>query len=352
MPKIEIDLYSDTQTRPTPGMRDAMANAEVGDEQRDEDPCTNRLCEMVAEMLGKEAAVFMPSGTMCNQIAILVHCRPGDDIIADKSAHIINSEGGGPAVFSGTSIRPIDGVRGIFTAEQAEAAMRKPRRHAPRTRMIEIEQTANSGGGTIWPLEAVRAVGKLAQDNGLILHMDGARLPNAVVASGVAARDFAEPFDSLWIDLSKGLGCPIGAVLAGSKDFILQAWQWKQRMGGAMRQSGVIAAAGVYALENNIDRMADDHENAQMFAEGVTNLPGIAVDMESVQTNMVFFDVSGTGMTAAEVHERLLKRGVRIGENDKYRMRVVTHLDVTRDQVAAAAEALRDVVLEHAAVTA
>jgi threonine aldolase len=352
MPKIDIDLYSDTQTRPTPGMRDAMAQAEVGDEQRDEDPSTNRLCDMVAEMLGKEAAVFMPSGTMCNQIAILVHCRPGDDIIADKTAHIINSEGGGPAVFSGTSIRPIDGVRGIFTAEQAEAAMRKPRRHAPRTRMIEIEQTANSGGGTIWPLETVRAVGKVAQDNGLIFHMDGARLPNAVVASGVAARDFAEPFDSLWIDLSKGLGCPIGAVLAGSKDFILQAWQWKQRMGGAMRQSGVIAAAGVYALENNIDRMADDHDNARMFAEGVTNLPGIAVDMDSVQTNMVFFDVSGTGMTAAEVHERLLKRGVRIGENDKYRMRVVTHLDVTRDQVASAAEALRDVVLENAAVTA
>ena len=352
MSKIDIDLYSDTQTRPTPGMRDAMANAEVGDEQRDEDPSTNRLCDMAAEMLGKEAAVFMPSGTMCNQIAILVHCRPGDDIIADKTSHIINSEGGGPAVFSGTSIRPIDGVRGIFTAEQAEAAMRKPRRHAPRTRMIEIEQTANSGGGTIWPLETVRAVGKVAQDNGLVLHMDGARLPNAVVASGVAARDFAEPFDSLWIDLSKGLGCPIGAVLAGSKDFILQAWQWKQRMGGAMRQSGVIAAAGVYALENNIDRMVDDHDNARMFAEYVANLPGVAVDMDSVQTNMVFFDVSGTGMTAAEVHERLLKRGVRIGENDKYRMRVVTHLDVTRDHVATAAEALRDVVLENAAVTA
>jgi threonine aldolase len=349
MPAIDIDLYSDTQTRPSAGMREAMANAEVGDEQRDEDPSTNRLCEMVAEMVGKESAVFMPSGTMCNQIAILVHCRPGDEIIADKTAHIINSEGGGPAVFSGASIRPVDGVRGIFSAEQAEAAIRKARRHAPRSRMIEIEQTANSGGGTIWPLETVQAVGAVAKDHDMVLHMDGARLPNAVVGSGVSAKAFAEPFDSLWIDLSKGLGCPVGAVLAGSKDFIEQAWQWKQRMGGAMRQSGVIAAAGVYALDHNVERLADDHANAKMFAEGVANLPGISVDMDSVQTNMVFFDVAGTGMTAAELHQKLLSHGVRIGENDRYRMRVVTHLDVTRDQVASAAEIVRKVVLENAA---
>ena len=183
----------------------------------------------------------------------------------------------------------------------------------------------------------------------LVLHMDGARLLNAVVASGVSARDYAEPFDSLWIDLSKGLGCPVGAVLAGSADFIEQAWQWKQRMGGAMRQSGSIAAAGVYALKNNIDRMTEDHENAQLFAERIANLPGVRIDPEKIETNMVFFDVSQTGMTAAQVHERLLERGVRIGENDRYRMRVVTHLDVTRDQVAQAAEAVRDVVMEAAA---
>ncbi|MFT6579734.1 MAG: threonine aldolase [Alphaproteobacteria bacterium] len=349
MPAIEIDLYSDTQTRPSAAMRDAMAHAEVGDEQRDEDPSTTRLCEMVAEMVGKEAAVFMPSGTMCNQIAILVHCRPGDEIIADKTAHIINSEGGGPAVFSGASIRPVDGARGIFSADQAEAAIRKARRHSPKSRMIAIEQTANSGGGTVWPLETVQAVGTVAQDNDMVLHMDGARLPNAVVASGVSAKAFAAPFDSLWIDLSKGLGCPVGAVLAGSADFIEKSWQWKQRMGGAMRQSGVIAAAGVYALDHNVDRLADDHANAKLFAEGVANLPGISVDMGSVQTNMVFFDVSGTGMTAAELHQKLLSHGIRIGENDRYRMRVVTHLDVTRDQVANAAEIVRKVVLENAA---
>lgn len=348
MPTIEIDLYSDTQTRPTAGMREAMASAPVGDEQRGEDPTTNRLCEMTADLLGKEAAVFMPSGTMCNQIAILVHCRAGDDIIADKTAHIINSEGGGPAVFAGASLRPIDGVRGIFTAEQAEEAIRRPRRHAPRTRMIEIEQTANSGGGSIWPLETIREVGAVAKAHDLVLHMDGARLLNAVVASGVSARDFSEPFDSLWLDLSKGLGCPVGAVLAGSADFIEQAWQWKQRMGGAMRQSGSIAAAGVYALENNVDRMAEDHDNAQLFADSISNLPGIRVEPDKIETNMVFFDVSQTGLTAGELHERLLERGVRIGENDRYRMRVVTHLDVSRDDVARAADAVRDVVMEAA----
>jgi len=176
--------------------------------------------------------------------------------------------------------------------------------------------------------------------------MDGARLPNAVVAAGVSARDFAEPFDSLWIDLSKGLGCPVGAVLAGSADFIEQAWQWKQRMGGAMRQSGVIAAAGIYALKNNVERLAEDHANAKFFAESVANLPGIKVETDGIDSNMVFFDVSETGMTAAQVHERLLEHGVRIGENNHMRMRVVTHLDVTREQITEAAEALRSVVME------
>ena len=346
MTAIEIDLYSDTQTRPTAAMREAMAQAEVGDEQRGEDPTTNRLCETVAELLGKEAAVFLPSGTMCNQIAILVHCRPGDEIVADRTAHIINSEGGGPAAFAGVMLRPIDGARGIFSAEQAEAAIRRPRRHAPRTRMIEVEQTANSGGGSIWPLETVRAVGAVAKRHGLVLHMDGARLLNAVVASGVPARDFAEPFDSLWIDLSKGLGCPVGAVLAGDAAFVEQAWQWKQRMGGAMRQSGTIAAAGVHALEHHVARMAEDHENAKLFADGIANLPGVRVEQDEIETNMVFFDVSQTGMTAGELHNRLLERGVRIGENDRYRMRMVTHLDVTREQVARAADLVREVVME------
>ena len=346
MADIQIDLYSDTQTRPSPEMRAAMAAAPVGDEQRGEDPSANRLCEIVAAMLGKESAVFLPSGTMCNQIAILVHCRPGDEIIADASAHIINSEAGGPAALAGAMVRAVDGQRGVFTPEQAEAAIRGRRRHAPRTRMIAVEQTVNAGGGTVWPLQTIRAVGEVAHRHGVVMHMDGARLLNAVVASGVEARHFAQPVDTLWVDLSKGLGCPVGAVLAGDADFIAAAWPWKQRLGGAMRQSGVIAAAGIYALEHHVERMAEDHANAGLFARKVRELAG--VEVERVETNMVFFDVEPTGLTAAQVHERLLARGVRIGENARYRMRAVTHLDVSREQVERAADILAEVVLDGA----
>ncbi len=346
MPDIRIDLYSDTQTRPTPQMRAAMAAAPVGDEQRGEDPSVNRLCRSVADMLGKEAAVFLPSGTMCNQIALLVHCRPGDEIIAETSAHIINAEAGGPAALAGVMVRALDGERGVFRPEQAEDAVRDGRRHSPRTRLIAIEQTANAGGGAVWPLQTTLAVAEVAKRHGLVAHMDGARLLNAVVASGVAARDYAHAFDSLWIDLSKGLGCPVGAVLAGDAEFIGRAWPWKQRLGGAMRQAGVIAAAGIYALEHHVERLAEDHDNARLLARRLAELP--ALEVEEVETNMVFFDVRRSGMTAAEVSERLLARGVRIGENARHRMRAVTHLDVTREQVEQAAQVLTEVVLDGA----
>lgn len=342
MTAIEIDLYSDTQSKPTPAMRKAMAEAEVGDEQQGTDPTVTRLCEMTAEILGKEDAVFLPSGTMCNQISVAVHCRAGDEIIADKSAHIVNTEGGGLAVFAGAMSRVVDGVRGVFTAEQLEAAIRNPRRHTPKPRMVVIEQTSNHGGGSVWPLDSVRSVGAVAREKGLIMHMDGARLLNACVATGVPAKDFAEPFDSLWLDLSKGLGCPIGAVLAGSRDFIEQAWQWKQRMGGAMRQAGIVAAAGVHALEHHVDRMAEDHENARYFGELLGNTPGITVE-EGIATNMVFFNVEGTGMTAEDFRDKLIEaNGVRIGANDRYRMRAVTHLDVSKAEIERAASAVRE----------
>ena len=339
-----INLYSDTQTRPTPAMRQAMAEAPVGDEQKGEDPSVNRLCAMTAELVGKEDAVFLPSGTMCNEIAILVHCRKGDEIIADKTAHIINSEAGGPAALAGALIRPLDGMRGVYTADQAEAAVRANSRYTPTTSMIAVEQTSNFGGGTVWPLETIRAIAEVARRHELALHMDGARLMNACVASGVAAADYAAPFDSLWIDLSKGLGCPIGGVLAGSGDFIAQAWRWKQRIGGAMRQAGIIAAAGVYALENNVERLAEDHANARLFADRLADVPGIAVEPEVVETNIVFFDVGGTGLTADQVAERLADHGVRIGPMGEDLMRAVTHLDVTTEQVAKAAAAVRAVV--------
>jgi len=339
-----INLYSDTQTRPTPAMRQAMAEAPVGDEQKGEDPSVNRLCAMTAELVGKEDAVFLPSGTMCNEVAILVHCRMGDEIIADKTAHIINSEAGGPAALAGALIRPLDGMRGVYTADQAETAVRANSRYTPTTSMIVIEQTSNFGGGTVWPLETIRAIAEVARRHELALHMDGARLMNACVASGVAAADYAAPFDSLWIDLSKGLGCPIGGVLAGSGDFIAQAWRWKQRLGGAMRQAGIIAAAGVYALENNVERLAEDHANARLFADLLADVPGIAVEPEAVETNIVFFDVGDTGLTADQVAERLADHGVRIGPMGEDLMRAVTHLDVTTEQVAKAAAAVRAVV--------
>ncbi len=342
MSQIRIDLYSDTQTRPTPAMRRAMAEAPVGDEQRGEDPSVNRLCETVAELLGKEAAVFLPSGTMCNEIAILVHCRPGDEIIADTTAHIINAEGGGPAVFAGAMVRPLLGARGVFGAEQVSAALRAPGRYTPNTRLVAVEQTSNFGGGTVWPLEAIRSVAETARGLGLALHMDGARLLNAVVATGVQAADFAQPFDTVWVDLSKGLGCPVGAVLAGSAELVGQAWQWKQRMGGAMRQAGIIAAAGSYALEYHVERLAEDHANAKAFAERIAELPGVTLDPATVETNIVFFEV--TTMTAADVAGRLAERGVRIGANAPNRMRAVTHLDLSAADVAEAAEVLAEVL--------
>lgn len=349
MTDIRIELHSDTQTRPTPGMRQAMADAEVGDEQKGEDPSVNRLLGMSMALFDKEAAVFLPSGTMCNQIAMMLHCKPGDEVLADRTAHVLNLEGAGAAVFAGALITPVDGERGIYTARQLEAATRSVRRHTPRPRLVVVEQTSNLGGGTVWPLETIREVAAAAHGGGMAMHMDGARVLNAVMASNVSASDFAAPFDTLWLDLSKGLGCPFGAVLLGRKESIDEAWQWKQRMGGAMRQAGVIASAGVYALENNVNRLVEDHENARFFAERIAEIPGVEIDPASVETNLVFFDVAGSGLSAGRVHDRLLEHGVRIGASSGSSMRAVTHLDVSRDQLAEAARILSTVVVEAAA---
>ncbi|MCP5024664.1 MAG: aminotransferase class I/II-fold pyridoxal phosphate-dependent enzyme [Actinomycetia bacterium] len=340
-----INLYSDTQTRPTAGMRRAIANAAVGDEQRFEDPSVNRLCHVVAELTGKEAAVFLPSGTMCNEIALLVHCRPGDEIYADESAHITHFEGGGPAALAGAVTHSLPGHRGVFTASQLEAAVRVPNRYSPTPRLVEVEQTANMGGGTVWPLETMHEVAEVARSKGLALHLDGARLPNAVVASGVAFSAYSEPFDSVWIDLSKGLGCPCGAVLAGSQSFIDAAWKWKQRLGGALRQAGVLAAAGVYAFDHHVERLADDHANARRFAELVNACPGAEVDLDGVHSNMVFIDISETGLDPGTVSTALEERGVRIGALG-HRLRAVTHLDVSSTDIEIAATEFATVVAE------
>ena len=345
MADIRINMHSDTQSQPTPGMKDAMMAAKLGDEQSMTDPTATKLSETVAELLGKEAAVLMPSGTMCNVAAIAVHCRTGDEILCDRTSHIVNAEAGALAMF-GAMVRPLEGEYGIFSPDQLAAAIRPVNRNAPRSRVVEVEQTSNAGGGTVWPLETLEAIADVAKNHELILHMDGARLMNAVVATGVAAKVQAAPFDSVWIDLSKGLGCPIGGVLAGSEDFIHEAWQWKQRLGGAMRQSGVIAAAGLYALENHVERLAEDHSNARLFAERVANLPGISVDLETVQTNMIFFDVSRSGIPAQAMQAGLAEKGVRISAVSATRLRAVTHLDVSNTDVEEAADAVRAVLEE------
>lgn len=344
MPKIRIDLYSDTGTRPTPAMREYISRAEVGDEQQKEDPTVNRLVEMVCQLLGKEDAVFLPSGTMCNEIAIRIHCRPGDEIILDRTAHPWHFEGGAPAALTGATFFPLDGKQGVFTAAQVEAAVRPINNHMPRSRLLSVEQTSNLGGGTIWPLETIWEVCAVADQHGLAKHLDGARLMNAVVATGILAREYAATFDSVWIDFSKGLGAPVGAALAGSKAFIEEAWRWKTQFGGAMRQAGIIAAGAVYALENHVDRLAEDHTNAQTLAKGLAEIDGIKV--EPVTTNMVFFDIAGLGVNATDFNQALIQRGMRVSIMSDTRLRAVTHLDVAKAQIEEALEIIRSVAAE------
>ncbi len=337
---VRIDLVSDTATRPTDAMRQAMASAEVGDEQLGEDPTVNALCARVSALLGQPAALFLPSGTMCNQIAIAVHCRPGDEIIAADSSHIIGSEGAGAAVFAGCFVRPIITDDGRFGAGNVEAALRPRTIKAPSSRLLCLEQTANRGGGSVWPEAQVSAVIECARQAGLKVHMDGARLMNAVVASGTPAAAYTAKLDSVWLDLSKGLGCPVGGVLAGSQEFIASANVWKHRFGGAMRQAGIIAAAGIYALDHHVERLQQDHDNAKAFAAAIAAIPGITVVQEQIETNLVFFDVTATGHSAPELAAALLERGIRIGVEGPYHMRAVTHLDVDAAMVAEAAAAL------------
>ena len=326
LPPIRINLYSDTQTRPTPAMREAMRSAEVGDEQHGNDPTVHALCDRVGALLGKEAAMFLPSGTMCNVVAILTHCRSGEEVIAHRTSHILTSEGGAHAAFSGVQILGLPGERGQFTAEDVRAAIRPRTRYAPAQRLLEVEQTANIGGGTVWPLAQVAEVAAVAREQGWATHMDGARLMNACVASNVAAKDMAGPFDSVWIDFTKGLGAPLGAVLAGSAAFIDEAWRWKQRLGGSMRQAGICAAACIYALDHHVDRLAHDHNNARALARGLRQMPGVAV--EEPETNLVFFDPAGTGLKASELIRRMRVQGVHLSLLGG-RIRACTHLDVT-----------------------
>jgi threonine aldolase len=326
---VTVNLYSDTQTRPTEGMRRAIAAAEVGDEQRGLDPTVNALQERVAELLGQDAALFLPSGTLCNEIAIRLHIRPGgDEILLGHDTHPLRFEGGAPAALSGAVMTVVEGEAGMFTPEALDAAIRAHPpgdRYAPRPRLVCVEQPTNMGGGRVWPLAQVQAVLAVARGHGLRAHLDGARLLNAAVASGVDAAGWASGFDSAWVDFTKGLGAPVGACLAGSAELIAEAWRWKQMLGGAMRQAGIIAAAGLYALDHHVERLADDHRRARRLADGLARLlPGVEIDAASVETNIVIFAVPDAPAFCAA----LARADVVMLPLDTTRVRAVTHLDV------------------------
>jgi threonine aldolase len=336
-----IDLRSDTLTQPSAGMRQAMAEAVVGDEQKREDPTVIALEERAAEVLGQEEAVYLPTATMANQIALRVLSEPGDEVVAEATAHVFRYELGGPAVHSGLAMKPLQTENGIFSAEQVRDAVSPPGDlHTAPTRVVCFENTHNGGGGRVWPIDHLRAVVEEARRHALHVHLDGARLMNAAVASGTSAAEYGREFDTVTLCLSKGLGCPLGALIAGSKESMAKARRMKHLFGGAMRQAGVVAAAGVYALEHNVERLAEDHANARRLGEGLVDA-GLPVDLDQVETNFVLVDVGRLGLAADEAVARLRSEGVLLSfAARKDVLRAVTHLDVTVEDVEAACEAI------------
>jgi threonine aldolase len=333
-----IDLRSDTLTQPTGEMRAAIAAAEVGDEQKREDPTVIALEERSAELLGQEEAVFVPTATMANQIALKVLSQPGDEVLSEALSHVFRYELGGPAVHSGLAMKSLHTEHGIFTAEQVREAVNPPGDlHTAPTTVLCVENTHNGGGGRVWPLAALREVVAEARRHELRAHLDGARLMNAAVASGTPAAEYGRGFDTVTLCLSKGLGCPLGAVIAGSRERMVKARRYKHLFGGAMRQAGIVAAAGIYALENHIDRLADDHANARRLAERLAEA-GLPVDVEQVETNFVLLDVTRPGLTGDEALARLRSEGVLLSFAARTDvLRAVTHLDVTAEQIDEAA---------------
>lgn len=340
-----IDLRSDTVTKPSPGMREAMARAEVGDDVYGEDPTVNLLQERMAALLGKAAALFVPSGTMANQLALRLHAHPGQEVIVESKAHMIRYEQGAGGALAGVQFHWIVGNRGLITAEQVEAAIRPTDPHTIQTALIAIENTHNSGGGTVYPLKTVESIRRVAERHRIPMHLDGARLFNAVAASGTAAVDYARHFESVSCCLSKGLGAPAGSVLATSDPAAMDRLRRFRRMyGGAMRQSGILAAAGLYALDHNLARLTDDHANAKRFARAIQSIPQVRVNPEDVETNIVFFDVLHERLSPADVVAALKREGVWLNAVGGTQYRAVTHLDVTEKDIETAAQALRYVL--------
>ncbi len=338
MPTI-IDLRSDTITKPTPQMRAAMAGAPVGDDVLGDDPTVHELERRTAEILGMEAAVYMPSGTMTNQVALRTHTEPGDEVLLDAEAHIYYYEGGAPAALSGLMCRLLPGARGVFTPDDLHAAVRARNVHFPRARLVCLENTHNRGGGSVWPVSQVAAVASAAREHELRMHLDGARLWNACVATGVAEREYARHFDSVSVCFSKGLGAPVGSALAGGAEFIDRARRFRKMFGGGMRQAGIIAAGALYALDHHRSRLPDDHAHARALAEGLAEIDGIEIDPATVETNIVIFRVRD--VPAALLVERLAQRGVLMLATGPRSIRAVTSLEFAGEQVAPVLEAVR-----------
>lgn len=328
---MPIDLRSDTITLPTPAMRAAMAAAELGDDMFGEDPTVAKLEARVAELLGKEAAMFAPSGTMVNQLALRAHTEPGDEVILDGNAHIYYYEGGAPAALAGVMCRCLPGVRGIFTAAELEAVLRPADQHFPPTRLVCLENTHNRGGGKIWPQELVREIGALTRGRGIRLHLDGARLWNAAVASGVSERELAAEFDSVAVCFSKGLGAPVGSALCGSREFIRRARRFRKMFGGGMRQAGILAAGALHALEHHRERLAEDHANARALAEGLSALPGVELDPAAMRTNIVLARIKT--VPADRLVRELDEAGLRVLATGPDTIRAVTSLEVAAEEI-------------------
>jgi len=337
-----IDLRSDTVTKPTLAMRQAMAEAEVGDDVLGDDPTVKELERRTAELLGKDTAVFVPSGTMANQLAIRCHTQPGDEMLLDANAHIYWYEAGASAALSGVICRTLPGVRGVFSSSDVRAALRPIDVHFPPTRLLAIENTHNRGGGAIWPLEQIQEVCSVAREAGIRTHLDGARLWNASVATGIPESEYAKDFDSVSVCFSKGLGAPVGSALAGSTEFVKSARRFRKQFGGGMRQAGIIAAGGLYALVHHRERLADDHSNAKRLASGLSEIPGIHVSCDMIDTNMVYFDVErGTAMQLAAL---LKEMNVLVLPTGEHTIRAVTSLAVDVDDIFRAIDAVRNIM--------
>jgi threonine aldolase len=324
-------------------MRKAMAEAEVGDDVFGEDPTVNGLQEKVAKILGKEASLFVPSGTMANQLAIKSHTQPGDEVIIEATGHPYNFEGGAGAALSGIQFYCIKGARGILDPSQIEEAIRPDDHHFPPTRLICLENTHNRGGGSIYPVEKMNEIFRLAKSKGLFVHLDGARLWNASVAAGIKPHEYGQWADSVSVCLSKGLGAPIGSLVAGTKTYIDRVHRFRKMFGGGMRQAGIIAAAGIYALDHHIERLREDHENAKRLALGLKEIKGVSIHPEHVETNIIIFDITGAGKTAFQVRDEMKKEEVLIHALGKTQIRLVTHLDVSREDIDTALNLFRKI---------